>query len=220
MKEWVSWEKRWRTVLKAIEELDGDVEPLEILERATNEQIVTVEQKLGMELPECLKTVLMNFSAGVNFTWYLPDDLELPMGMEGISSGTCSWDIDKLVEIEEDRKSWIENCFSNEKDHYDQLWHNKLAFMEVANGDLIAFDLKDYPKKAPVVYLSHDDGEGHGCILGNDFIDFIDKWTLLGCVGPEDWQMTPFIDSPETGLDPDGQNARVWREILGVRFER
>ena len=33
--------------------------------------------------------------------------------------------------------------------------------MEVGNGDFIAFDLKEYPQKAPIVYLSHDDGEGH-----------------------------------------------------------
>lgn len=90
--------------------------------------------------------------------------------------------------------------------------------MEVGNGDFIAFDLKEYPQKAPIVYLSHDDGEGHGYVLGEDFIDFMDRWTNIGCPGLEDRQILPFVDSPTSGINPDGKNAMEWKKLIGLKF--
>ena len=43
-----------------------------------------------------------------------------------------------------------------------------MGFMNVPNGDVIAFDMKESEINPSVVYLSHDDGEGHGYILGKD----------------------------------------------------
>lgn len=54
---------------------------------------------------------------------------------------------------------WEEECFNNEDDEYDAVWHHKLGFMHVPNGDMIAFDVKKSETNPPVVYLSHDDGE-------------------------------------------------------------
>ncbi len=68
---------------------------------------------------------------------------------------------------------------------YNVVWHGKLAFHDVPSGDQLAFDLNE--PSNPVVYLSHDDGEGHGYRLGNDFIDFVERWSMVGCTGPEDW---------------------------------
>lgn len=42
--------------------------------------------------------------------------------------------------------------------------NTKLGFMNVPNGDVIAFDMKESEINPSVVYLSHDDGEGHGYI--------------------------------------------------------
>ena len=42
--------------------------------------------------------------------------------------------------------------------------NTKLGFMNVPNGDAIAFDMKESEINPSVVYLSHDDGEGHGYI--------------------------------------------------------
>ena len=69
-----------------------------------------------------------------------------------------------------------------------------------------------------MVYLSHDDGEGHGFRLGDNFADFIDRWTLLGCPGAEDWQMLPFIHSSTSGIDPWCENARRWRQCSGLEI--
>ena len=103
-------------------------------------------------------------------------------------------------------------------DSYDAVWHDVLGFHEVANGDLLAFDLT-IPSH-PVVYLSHDDGDGHGYQLGANFADFIDRLTRLGCIGSEDWQMMPFLASPTSLLGPDCENARLWRDIFGLKFSK
>ena len=70
------------------------------------------------------------------------------------------------IGAEKARNGWVENCFTNEEDEYDAVWYNKLGFMNVPNGDVIAFDIKESEINPSVVYLSHDDGEGHGYILG------------------------------------------------------
>jgi hypothetical protein len=44
------------------------------------------------------------------------------------------------------------------------------------------------PGREPVVFLSHDGGEGHGDWLGRDFEDYVDRLGRLGCIGAEDWQ--------------------------------
>ena len=53
--------------------------------------------------------------------------------------------------------------------------NTKLGFMNVPNGDAIAFDMKESEINPSVVYLSHDDGEGHGYILGKDFNTYLEQ---------------------------------------------
>lgn len=67
-----------------------------------------------------------------------------------------------------------------------------MGFMNVPNGDVIAFDMKESEINPSVVYLSHDDGEGHGYILGKDFNTYLEQLLLVGACGNEDWQMLPF----------------------------
>jgi hypothetical protein len=57
----------------------------------------------------------------------------------------------------------------------------------VGNEDLLALDLADATRGA-VVYLSHDDDEGHGYKLAPDFADLVRRWMPLACTGSEDWQ--------------------------------
>lgn len=213
---WNSWVTRWQTTLAMIERLGGEGKGLQIGKPASEQQIERVEQKLGLRLPESFRETLLDFSGHVDFGWNLNDCIKLPGALKSISSGECFWNIDNLPEIEESRKDWVRECFSDPDDDYDRVWHNKLAFMSVANGDAIAFDLDMHPDCAPVVYLSHDDGEGHGYILGRDFKDFIDRWTLLGCPGTEDWQMMPFLETMTGGINTDCQNALEWRRLIGL----
>ena len=171
--------------LRACDTIGGEARRLNIAPPASNEEVIRVENVLGLTLPLSFRRVLTDFSASIDLSWFLPQEIELPIEFRGIFRGQCSWDLSRLIDIDKGRKGWVENCFSNENDDYDRVWHNKLAFLEVGNGDCLAFDL-DYSPDSPIVYLSHDVGEGHGYRLGDNFVDFIDKWSLLGCPGAED----------------------------------
>jgi hypothetical protein len=66
------------------------------------------------------------------------------------------------------------------------------------------------------VYLSHDGGEGHGRVLGYSILDFIDRWTRVACVGPEDGLLAPFLHRDRPYLDPAGELALSWRAWFGL----
>ena len=216
---WDKWKEKWELACEAVRRLGGDSEGVTILNRAVEESVIVVEKKIGMRLPDAFRKVVLEFAAGIDFEWRLPDEIKFPDEFRGIFAGQFTWNLKDIPEINESKDGWVRECFSNEDDPYDKVWHNKLGLMEVGNGDFIAFDLKEYPKKAPIVYLSHDDGEGHGYVLGDDFIDFMGRWTNIGCPGLEDWQMLPFIDSTTSGINPYGKNAIAWRALLGLNFE-
>ncbi len=109
---------------------------------------------------------------------------------------------------------WIERVFPDPEDPYDRIWHGKLSFQDVPNGDQLTLDLGGGSDPS-VVYLSHEGDVSLGMRLGRDFIDFVDRWSLLGCVGPEDWQLENFV-APTGGLDPDSENGRLWRRWFGL----
>lgn len=169
---------------------------------------------MGLALPTSFRTVLTEFSAGVDVRWFLPENVRPPVPLRAIFAGSVSWSLAGLFEAEENRKSWL-SVFTNLSDPYDRIWHDKLAFCEVPNGDCIAFDLS-LMLDPPVVYLSHEDGEGHGYWLGENFIDYVERLSNLGCVGNENWQMMPFLANPTSGLNPNGEKARQWRKWFGL----
>lgn len=210
------WIDRWERALDACDSIGGSTDELIVRGPATERAVKNVEKNFGLTLPAAFRQVLTQFSAEVEFRWFLPKRFELPDALRGIFSGECRWSLDRLSAIEDSRRQWVEGCFPNVEDEYDRVWHNKLAFLDVKNGDMLALDLALSP--SPVVYLSHDGDDTHGYRLGADFADFIDRWTLLGCPGAEDWQMMPFLDSPTALLDPDGANAALWRTVFGLRF--
>ncbi len=215
---YAEWVRRWQAALDACQRMGGEAHEMAILPPASEEDIAQVEAEIGRVLPTSFRKVLTEFSGHLSLDWYLPDNVVLPQELREIFSGECSWGLPQLREAIKNYHGWLETNFADVEDSYDSVWHNKLAFAQVANGDLLAFDLKFVPDP-PVVYLSHDGGDGHGYRLGDNFIDFIDRWSLLGCPGSEDWQMMPFLPNATGGLDPYGENARKWREWFGLDFE-
>ncbi len=215
---WNNWILRWEKTARAIKELGGESNGLHVGRPASEEHIIEAEERLGYRLPESFRDVLLNFAGSLDFRWALNDCIDLPEVLRGIFAGECTWSLKNLIEIDEECQGWVNDCFPDPDNEYDRVWHNKLAFMCVGNGDKIAFDLEKYPEYTPVVYLSHDDGEGHGYILGSDFKDFLDKWTLIGCPGTEDWQWIPFVDSSKSGINPNSENAIIWKKLMGLDF--
>jgi hypothetical protein len=212
---WETWLARWRAAIEACERLGGDTEEIIWSAPATSEQIDEAEHQLGVTLPSSLRSVFQDLASHVNVYWALPDDAEPPGELEQIFAGSCSWNLHDMVRMNVSHREVVRRYFTDASDVYQQFWRDTLVFQEVQNGDRLVLDLK-IPDRAPVIYLSPFRGPGSGYKLGEDFADFIDRWTQLGCPGPEIWQMLPFISSPSSGLDPHGWNAISWRKWFGL----
>ncbi|GGN91430.1 SMI1/KNR4 family protein [Saccharibacillus kuerlensis] len=194
----------------------GVVPAISIGAPAAEDQVEEVERQLGMKLPLSFRQVLLQCSGEFDLRWFLDEDTELPSPYQGIFCGILQWSLTSLLEIDEAKDFWVEGNFSDPSDEYDKVWHNKLAFMEVGNGDYLAFDLLESDN--PVVYLSHADGQGHGYTLGRNFIDFLERTSKIGFVGPEDWQWRIFVDSKHSGLNPEGTAAAQFRKLMGFEL--
>jgi len=208
--------KNWKSFEEAIKNLGGDIQVFFVDKPATKNDIVKLENKLGFKVPPSLKEVLLSFSKKVEFRWFFPDGYELEGVLSQIFSGERHWSLEWIAQFNEDKNGWRDEVFSNKKDPYDLVWHNKLAFHEVGNGDYIAIDLS-IPGQEPVIYLSHDDGEGHGIQLAKNFKEFIFLSSRLGCVGGEDWQWLPFVTEGKPYINPNCKSAINFRKLLGVK---
>ena len=68
------------------------------------------------------------------------------------------------------------------------------------------------------MYLSHDDGQGHGYKIANNFEEMLETWSRVAFVGGEDWQWLYFTTSKTSGIDAVGEAAKAFREILALNL--
>jgi cell wall assembly regulator SMI1 len=182
---------------------------------ASLQVVEEVEAELGYPLPVEIKEALLAISGHIDFGWFLPKGFSLPPTLRGIFCGDLHWDIAGIAKLNQDKDGWITNVFPNVEDPYDKVWHNKFVFQEVGNGDYLSID-RNPDKYEKVVYLSHDDGEGHGYVMAPSFSVLLEKWSALGCPGAEDWQWLPFCADAISGIDPDCSNALLWKKTIGI----
>lgn len=201
-----------------IDELGGFTQDFIVKEPATEEEIAQVEAQLGTKIPADFRNALLNISSHLEFYWNIfPDEtqvLELPDELAEIFSGELHFGLDLLLDLEEDRNDWISECYPDYNDPYDKIYHNKLAFQKVGNGDFLAIDL-EAETYGNIVYLSHDGSELHGYVMANSFTQFLDEYTRLGCVGGEDWQWETFTNNQITTIDSQCDNAKLWLKTIG-----
>ena len=213
------FKKRLNLFLEKIEDLGGEVEPLTIEKPATEEEIKAVEAKLGYTLPPHFREVLLENTAHLDFYWSIYEFLEknedfLPEGLVEIFRGQLLFGLDLLLDYEDDRKGWVKEVYPDYNNEYDRVWHNKMSFHQVGNGDYVAIELEpeNYGK---VVYLSHDGSENHGLYIASNFKEFLMNYAAIGCIGGEDWQWEPFYTAGK-GIDPTSENAQAWYKVLGI----
>jgi hypothetical protein len=119
------------------------------------------------------------------------------------------WAIDRGLRPEE-RATWERDYSPDPDEAYHRVWHEKLAFHRVRNGDLLAMD--DIGR---VGYFSHDGGARHGVAMAESFTGLLERWLPLCCPGPEDWQWSDAASGPPvTSRSADRSsrwNARVER---------
>jgi len=201
--------------LQQINKLGGDARPLIFEAPASFDDVYEIEQTLKYTLPEDFKKTLLTLSSHCDFKWFLPDNFDLPHELRQIFSGQLHWGIDFIIQFNQAKDGWVKEVFPDVTNEYDKVWHNKFVFQEVGNGDFISIDLTpDSPGK--IVYLSHDDGEGHGYIMANSFSELLINWIQLGCVGAEDWQWLPFCESKTSCINPLCENAKLWHKTIGL----
>ena len=213
------FKKRLNLFLEKIETLGGNIDPLTIGEPATEEEIKAVEEQLGYILPSHFREVLLENTAHLDFYWDINDitdegDISLPDKLVEIFRGQLLFGLDLLLDYEDDRKGWVKEVYPDYNNEYDRVWHNKMSFHQVGNGDYIAIELEpeNYGK---VVYLCHDGSENHGLYIADNFKEFLMNYAAIGCTGGEDWQWEPFYTEGK-GIDPTCENAQSWYKVLGI----
>lgn len=203
------WKSLWEQAAQGCRDRGGRVFTLSVAPPASESEIEEVETRLGRRVPASLREFFLEHSAEVAVYWTLDREPDVP-GLGGIISGEVAWSLAALPELAAHHQKWIDVCFNDPADEYHRVWHGKFAIQAVPNGDMFAIDLASQA----VVYLSCEDGEGHGFLLGSDFIDFVDRWSALGLAGPEDGQWLPFTRSPDSLLLPDSEAGLAWRSWL------
>lgn len=183
---------------------------------ATDYEIAQIENTLKHPIPYSFKRVLATYSAKVDVSWHLQDKDVPPEIFREIFSGECRWNLKELPELMTTYQNWIDECFADPNNPYDKIWHNKFPIAEVGNGDMIGIDVG--MQSGAVIYLSHDDGPGHGYQMGIDFEDFINRFGQIGFVGYEDWQWLPFAKNKDQMIDPQSKNADDWRNWFGLEI--
>ncbi len=193
---------------------------VEIAPPADLAEVESVEKAIGRGIPASFRKVLLGYSRAVAVEWEVSKEIgaTLPDVLREIWAGECRWNLEDLVSLDATYRECL-GIFSNPDDWFDVPWQDKFPVLEVGNGDMIVIDVRSDDEQ-PVVYLSHEgDDTIHGFWLGRDYEDYIDRLTLLGCVGAEDWQLAPFVSGPRSCLETASENARLWREWIGLHFD-
>jgi hypothetical protein len=183
---------------------------------ASAREVATAEQRLGAAFPASVREVLAKLSCDVKVAWTFNDwtKSELRKVPFNIGSGELIFSTAGLVGMQKKKDRFVAQAFPDARKKDARPWHGVFAVIAVGNGDYLAVDQKKGQADGPVVYLSHDGAAEHGAILGSSFGDFLERWTRLGCVGPESWTLKPFLK--RSGLDAEGPNAVKWRSWLGL----
>ena len=202
-------------ILYLIKDLGGESRKLIYEKPASENDLTIIENELGFKIPNDFRNVLLNESSHLEFKWFLPDNFELPDALNEIFCGEIHWGTKFLVDFNKSKDDWIKECFPDPNNEYDKVWHKKFVFQEVGNGDYLSIDISD-ENYGRIIYLSHDDGEGHGFIMANSFTELLKDWLNLGCPGGEDWQWIPFTKDKFSGIDSESENAIQWKKLIGI----
>lgn len=212
-----AWMRDIHTIGEGVARLGGEHEQLTVLPPLAEDDLRAIEEELEHPLPRSLRDIAIKASAGFNAQWSINKKDILPPELTSAEWCLLEFAARDVISLEDHRRGWVESVFSDPNNEHDAPWHHSMPFIHVANGDLIAFDLRSPSDDPPVIYLNHEGhypGSGHGQRLGDNFTDFMSRWSRLGCVGPESWTWEPFYDQALAKLNPDGDSARAWRCVV------
>jgi cell wall assembly regulator SMI1 len=207
----------WCSVIVACQSKNCEIKkPLFWQPPALEQTVQKIETAIGRVLPPGLRDTFLIFSKRFGFYWRgshkmsLGGNAQLTNISGGLFLDIALNDIPDLMQQHVDGYGPVN---SEESHRYMDINKNTLPFLAVGNGDMLGIDLSEADGK--VIYLAHDSGpDFHGTMLGKSFTEFMSNWAVLGCVGPEIWSLTHFLN--DNGIDLDGDNARKLQKWLGL----
>ncbi|WP_285399495.1 SMI1/KNR4 family protein [Lysinibacillus sp. fls2-241-R2A-57] len=184
------WVERWHHLLKQLERQGAWVHPLEIKPVATEQELIIVEERLGVRIPSEFRDLLRHCSQQVGVYWSLPDEALLPIELDDIPSGDFGWSLEGLD---------FPYFGGDDEDSEEQLY---LQFHTAGNGDALLIRIDD----GSVWYWSHEEDEFD--LLAGSFNDYVERVTALGCLGADCGQHRQFCS--EDGLDLSLTSSQIW----------
>lgn len=217
---WQEWINNFEWILAIAKKRKWSFKEFKIQPPIEKKLVKKLENKLGISYPDDFKEVLTKYASGVYLNWQIKGEETEGQFREIFCGGGRGhlWNFSNLESLYQDYLDWLIVCFEDMEDEdmgdeFNKIWHNKIPFIDVPNGDKITFGKKT-EKGNPVIYLSHEGDDFHGSKLGDNFIDFMTKWSNLGCVGTEDWQFEPFIDFENKTYDYKENVVNEWKGWL------
>lgn len=192
-----------------------EVEPAIVEPPASESDVRAVESELGFELPRSFRSALMTISASVSWSWlWLWSRSEPPARFSSVDGGELRWSLSELIEDHRYYLDWVREVYPEPDRPYDAVWHGKLGFHPMPDGDCLGVDL-DPGRSGAIVFLSHDGSDGHGYVLADSLAELLDRWVPLACPDGDAW--LAFVPWDHGPIDPTCANASTWRQLLGLR---
>ncbi len=215
-KDW--WEdvaQLWKWACDAALAREGTVDyKLKISKPISERQLATLRKKVGGRLPPEFEHVLTHFARKVSFSWSISDSpIENLLPNDFRNCCVCDadiWDVATLPSLAEEAEK-IRQCGMA---YFEKAYDRRLPFIRVGDGDHIAFDMQHGTEGCPIVYLSHENDVGHNRVLGRNFVEFLLRWSGVGCVGPDFSYMEAFYDARKKRIHCHGRNAKRWRRVM------
>lgn len=207
---WMDQLAMWRSALVA---KGATISSYEIGPPIPAEELTAISHATGRAPPASVAAVMTSASGRVDIFWQLdlrqrdpavPESLARfgQIGELAFSPETMAW-LRAEGEVTDDDRYLDPDQLA--------LVRSSLQFHRMSHGDLLAVDSRN----GAVNYLTYDSGFGEAVLLAPSFAEFMDRFTSIGCVGPEMWVLEHTLGA--TGIDPEAEFAKQWRAWAGVR---
>ena len=207
--------EKWMKAYENSAPEDGLINSFSLSEPATEEELSSKEKELGVKIPKSLRDFFKNISAGIVFEFTFDDykRKELPHDFRYLDNSNMEFGLEVL---DNSQYSQIMDTIKNNPDEpwtddFGQVWKDKLAFVHLGNGDVIAIDLASESGES-VVFISHYDDKATE--IAPNFTMFFEGWLKAGLVNPS--YVGIFLTDGESN-----EKTKIWRKImLGSETER
>ncbi|GAB4148585.1 MAG: hypothetical protein OHK0017_11410 [Patescibacteria group bacterium] len=203
---WEKFKNRIETYLKA-DESDDEVEDL-FTPPVSLVEVEALEEEVGFKFPPDLKEVLTKYTSNVCFGLDLVDPETNDTVFAGPTEGL--FDFENIADEIQNWKEW-NSWWEDESVERQQLLEsiyskNFIPIIYVGSGDKIGVNADN----GNVIYWSHEDPFVHenlisGRVLGEDVADFLDKWSNVLFLGPEDSYLEKVYNFEKNQLDANSE---------------